>query len=75
MDVFKRYFQSFVGCALGIENIGYVMICYGITDAVCSMSFGRLVQFVGHIPFFILGKHISLQKTSKEYSKDLQILD
>lgn len=48
------YTKSFVGCALGIENIGYVMICYGITDAICSLSFGRLVQFVGHIPFFIL---------------------
>lgn len=53
-------FQSFVACALGIENIGYVMICYGVTDAVCSLSFGRLVQFVGHIPFFALGKNFSL---------------
>ena len=47
-----------MGCALGIENIGYVMICYGITDAICSLSFGRLVQFVGHIPFFALGRII-----------------
>ena len=50
------YFKSFIACALGIENIGYVMICYGITDAVCSLSFGRLVQFVGHVPFFALGE-------------------
>ncbi|XP_052248265.1 protein unc-93 homolog A-like isoform X2 [Dreissena polymorpha] len=48
------YTKSYVGCALGIENIGFVMICYGVVDAVCSLLFGRLVQFVGHIPFFIL---------------------
>lgn len=48
------YTKSYVGCALGIENIGFVMICYGVTDAVCSLLFGRLVQFVGHIPFFVL---------------------
>ena len=47
--------QSYVGCALGIWNIGYVMICYGVVDAACSFAFGRLVQFVGHIPFFVLG--------------------
>jgi len=32
------------------------MICYGVVDAICSFAFGRLVQFVGHIPFFVLGK-------------------
>ena len=53
-------FQSFIACALGIENIGYVMICYGVTDAICSLSFGRLVQFVGHMPFFALGRIIFL---------------
>ncbi|WAR12257.1 UN93A-like protein [Mya arenaria] len=48
------YTKSFVGCALGIENIGFVMICYGVVDAICSFAFGRLVQYVGHIPFFVL---------------------
>lgn len=51
----RQYFQSYVGCALGIENIGFVMICYGVVDAVCSFTFGRLVQCVGHVPFFVLG--------------------
>lgn len=46
--------KSYISCTLGIWNIGYVMICYGVTDAVCSFLFGRLVQYVGHIPFFIL---------------------
>ncbi|KAL5021970.1 hypothetical protein ScPMuIL_001125 [Solemya velum] len=46
--------RSYVSCALGISNVGYVMICYGVTDAICSFTFGRMVQYVGHIPFFIL---------------------
>lgn len=46
--------KSFIGCTIGIWNVGYVMICYGVVDAVCSISFGRLVQYVGHIPFFAL---------------------
>ncbi|XP_041375281.1 protein unc-93 homolog A-like [Gigantopelta aegis] len=46
--------RAYVTCSLGIWNIGYVMIVYGITDAICSFSFGRLVQYVGHIPFFVL---------------------
>ncbi|KAK3085508.1 hypothetical protein FSP39_004334 [Pinctada imbricata] len=46
--------KSFVGCALGIWNIGYVMICYGVVDALSSFAFGRMVQYVGHIPFFVL---------------------
>ncbi|OWF34739.1 protein unc-93 homolog A-like [Mizuhopecten yessoensis] len=48
------YTKSFISCTLGIWNVGYVMICYGVVDAICSFTFGRLVQYVGHIPFFIL---------------------
>lgn len=48
------YTKSYISCTLGIWNIGYVMICYGVTDALCSFLFGRLVQYVGHIPFFVL---------------------
>ena len=35
------------------------MICYGVVDAVCSFTFGQLVKYVGHIPFFILGKFLA----------------
>ncbi|XP_050399300.1 protein unc-93 homolog A [Patella vulgata] len=48
------YTKSYITCSLGIWNVGYVMICYGVVDAICSFSFGRMVQYVGHIPFFIL---------------------
>ncbi|XP_060063155.1 protein unc-93 homolog A-like [Ylistrum balloti] len=48
------YTKSYISCTLGIWNVGYVMICYGVVDAACSFTFGRLVQYVGHIPFFVL---------------------
>lgn len=70
--------KSFVACALGIENIGFVMICYGVVDAACSLLFGRLVQFVGHIPFFVLAflLHGGLQITFLLWTpdKDLKVL-
>ncbi|KAL8590617.1 hypothetical protein ACOMHN_011053 [Nucella lapillus] len=46
--------QSYVSCTLGVANVGYIFICYGVVDAACSFLFGRLVQYVGHIPFFVL---------------------
>ncbi|GFR83896.1 protein unc-93 homolog A-like [Elysia marginata] len=46
--------KSYITCTLGIWNLGYVMICYGVVDAICSLLFGRLVQYIGHIPFFVL---------------------
>ncbi|XP_071173792.1 protein unc-93 homolog A-like isoform X2 [Mytilus edulis] len=46
--------KSYVSCTIGIWNVGYVMICFGAVCAICSWGFGRLVQFVGHVPFFII---------------------
>lgn len=43
---------------LGVWNVGYIMIVYGVADAICSFLFGRLVQYVGHIPFFVLGESL-----------------
>lgn len=39
---------------MGVWNIGYVMIAYGVSDASCSLIIGRLVKFTGFIPWFIL---------------------
>ncbi|KAL3858709.1 hypothetical protein ACJMK2_008970 [Sinanodonta woodiana] len=46
--------KSFVSCTIGIWNVGYVMIAYGVANASCSLLFGRFVQYVGHVPFFVL---------------------
>ena len=48
-------FQAFITCGLGVHMIGYVMIVYGICDAVCSITFSPIVKVVGRVPVFILG--------------------
>ena len=47
--------QAYVSCGLGVHMVGYVMICYGVCDALCSVSFSPLVKVVGRVPVFIMG--------------------
>ncbi|CAG0895623.1 unnamed protein product [Darwinula stevensoni] len=51
--------MAFVSCAWGTHNIGYVLICYGVVDALCSLGFGYLIKLVGRIPIFVLGALIN----------------
>jgi predicted MFS family arabinose efflux permease len=48
-------FQAFVSCALGIHNVGYVMICFGVVNAICSVIFGSIMKFIGRVPIMVLG--------------------
>lgn len=54
------YFQGYLACAWGAHHIGYVLIVYGVVDAVCSASFGNLIQYVGRVPIFIGGAIINI---------------
>ncbi|XP_063244913.1 UNC93-like protein isoform X2 [Bacillus rossius redtenbacheri] len=47
--------QAYVSCALGIHNVGYVMICFGVVNAMCSLLFGSIMKFVGRLPLMLLG--------------------
>lgn len=47
--------QAYVSCAMGIPSVGYVMICFGVVNAICSLLFGSLMKFVGRIPLMALG--------------------
>lgn len=47
--------QAYVSCALGISNVGYVMICFGVVNAICSVVFGSAMKFVGRVPIMVLG--------------------
>ncbi|KAM9679431.1 protein unc-93 homolog A isoform 4-T5 [Dama dama] len=49
------YTRSYATCALGIQFVGYVMICFGAVDALCSVLFGRLARHTGRIALFALG--------------------
>ncbi|KAF2344166.1 Major facilitator superfamily [Trinorchestia longiramus] len=46
---------AFVSCGLGVHMVGYVMICYGLCDALCSVCFSPMVKLVGRVPVFVLG--------------------
>ncbi|XP_069811635.1 protein unc-93 homolog A-like isoform X2 [Dendropsophus ebraccatus] len=46
------YTKSYVTCSLGIHFVGYVMICFAATNAVCSLLFGKLSQYTGRIFLF-----------------------
>nr|CAD7424323.1 unnamed protein product [Timema monikensis] len=47
--------QAYVSCALGIHNVGYVMICFGVVNAGCSLLFGSVMKFVGRLPIMMMG--------------------
>lgn len=44
-----------MNCAWGIEKIGYVLICYGVVDAVMSLCCAPIVKYTGRIIIFIFG--------------------
>ncbi|KAG7211087.1 hypothetical protein KM043_016448 [Ampulex compressa] len=45
--LFADYNASFVSCAWGINNIGYVMICFGVTNAIAALATGSIVKLTG----------------------------
>lgn len=54
--------QAYVSCALGIHQIGFVMICFGVVNAICSILFGSVMKYIGRMPIIVLGGivHFSL---------------
>ncbi|XP_066997583.2 UNC93-like protein [Anabrus simplex] len=44
------YTASFVSCAWGIHNIGYVMICYGVANSSSAAIGGYIVKLTGRWP-------------------------
>jgi len=54
------YTAGYVSCVLGVHNVGWVLITYGVFDAVCSVSFGAIIKHTGRVPIFLLGAGINL---------------
>lgn len=40
--------------------VGYIIICYGVCDAICSVGFSPIVRKYGRVPVFSLGFLINL---------------
>uniref|UniRef100_A0A2I3G9G3 Protein unc-93 homolog A n=1 Tax=Nomascus leucogenys TaxID=61853 RepID=A0A2I3G9G3_NOMLE len=51
----SEYTRSYVTCALGIRFVGYVMICFSATDALCSVLYGKVSQHTGRVVLYALG--------------------
>ena len=55
-----RTLQSFVTCKIGVQWVGYVMICYGVVDASASFLSGRIEKYTGRIPQFSMAALINI---------------
>ncbi|KAI9589953.1 UNC93-like protein [Glossina fuscipes] len=58
--------QAYVSCALGIHQIGFVMICFGVVNAVCSILFGSVMKYIGRTPIIVLGAVVHFTLISVE---------
>ncbi|XP_026327506.1 UNC93-like protein [Hyposmocoma kahamanoa] len=52
--------QAFVGCAYGISNIGFVMICFGVFNALAAPIAGAVVKLTGRYPVMITALILNL---------------
>ncbi|XP_072299595.1 protein unc-93 homolog A [Eucyclogobius newberryi] len=55
-----EYTKNYVTCALGIHFVGFVMMCFGATNSISSYVFGRLAQYTGRAPLFLLAAALNL---------------
>ncbi|KTG06545.1 hypothetical protein cypCar_00005045 [Cyprinus carpio] len=61
-----EYTKNYVTCAIGIHYVGFVMICFGASNSLCSFAFGRLAQYTGRIALFCLALYGILFAKDKE---------
>lgn len=47
-----EYTKNYVTCALGIHFVGFIMMCFGATNSLCSFLFGRLARYTGRAALF-----------------------
>ncbi|XP_026174996.1 protein unc-93 homolog A [Mastacembelus armatus] len=47
-----EYTKNYVTCALGIHFVGFVMMCFGASNSLCSFLFGRLARYTGRAALF-----------------------
>ena len=52
--------QSYISCAWGLRDVGYVMATYGITNAFFSLAIRWLVKLTGRVPAIVLAFFLHL---------------
>ncbi|XP_041064955.1 protein unc-93 homolog A [Carcharodon carcharias] len=49
------YTKAYVTCTIGIQFVGYVMICFGASNSIFSMIFGKMSRYTGRMSLFAFG--------------------
>ncbi|XP_013773994.1 protein unc-93 homolog A-like [Limulus polyphemus] len=57
------YTKAYIACSWGIHRIGFVLICFGVVNAVFSLLSGPLVKIFTRLPIFITGTLANLGVT------------
>ncbi|CAH0715374.1 unnamed protein product, partial [Brenthis ino] len=52
--------QAFVTCAYGVSNIGFVMICFGVFNALAAPVAGVVVKLTGRFPVMVTALILNL---------------
>ena len=54
------YTAGFISCLFGVGDVGFVLITYGVCDAIFSLSFGVIIKYTGRPLIYLLGAVINL---------------
>ena len=54
------YTAGFITCIYGVDYVGWVLITYGVCDAICSLSFGVIIKYTGRPIIYIFGAVVNL---------------
>jgi predicted MFS family arabinose efflux permease len=46
--------KSYISCVKGVNQVGLVMICFGVADTLGSYGFGYAIKYIGRIPCFLV---------------------
>ncbi|XP_077342662.1 protein unc-93 homolog A-like [Lithobates pipiens] len=58
--VASDFTKAYVTCILGLKYVGFVIICFGVTNSICAVIFGKVAQYTGRVPLFLLGAAINI---------------
>jgi hypothetical protein len=57
---FFNSIQAYITCSWGVENLGYVFICYGTASTIGSLACSAIAKLVGRVFVFLFGAILNL---------------
>jgi len=57
--IWGDYTRSYVTCPLAVNWVGFVLICFGTFDSICSFLFGRIQKYTGVTSLFLMASLIN----------------